>query len=406
MHVVQLMASPFFGGPERQMLGLALALPKDYRSTFLSFSERGLCRPFVEEVRRHGLEGIELRHNFPQVRRATAEVAGFLRRLRADFLCCSGYKPDLIGWLAARQAGIPVISVSHGWTAATLKVRLYETLDRLLLRWMDGIVCVSESQAAKVQRAGAPAERIHVIRNAVSLERFGTADVRFRREMEAYFPSPPHQIVGAAGRLSPEKGFENLLEAAALMSSRDPRIGFVIFGEGPLRTKLAEEIAQRKLEEHVVLAGFRTNLHQYLPHFDVVALPSYTEGLPVVVLEAFAAGVPVVGTAVGGVPEVIEDGATGFLVPPGDAEYLARRLADVLQNEGRRAALGKRGRQRVEEHFTFAAQSDQYQRLFHMLVAPRHRPPLPTGKAQQDFAHSDDRYTACATFSHLPVLPQ
>jgi len=73
----------------------------------------------LDEVRRHGLEGIELQHNFPHPRRAANEVAGQLRRLRADVLCCSGYKPDLIGWLAARQAKIPVVSVSHGWTGVT-----------------------------------------------------------------------------------------------------------------------------------------------------------------------------------------------------------------------------------------------------------------------------------------------
>src|SRR5689334_16002425 len=112
MQIVQLMASPFFGGPERQMLGLALALPREYRTTFLSFSERGLCRPLLDEVRRSGLEAIELSHNFPYIRRAAREVAGYLRSLKADVVCCSGYKPDLIGLLASRQAQVPVISVS------------------------------------------------------------------------------------------------------------------------------------------------------------------------------------------------------------------------------------------------------------------------------------------------------
>src|SRR5580765_5275819 len=143
MHIVQLMASPFIGGPERQMLGLAEALPREYRTTFLSFSERGLCRPFLDEARRCGFDALELKFNFPDVRRAASEVAGHLRRLRADIVCCSGYKPDIIGLLAGRQTGVPVVSVSHGWTAATMKVRFNETIDRLALRWMDAVVCVS-----------------------------------------------------------------------------------------------------------------------------------------------------------------------------------------------------------------------------------------------------------------------
>jgi glycosyltransferase involved in cell wall biosynthesis len=372
MHVVQLMASPFFGGPERQMLGLAQALPRDYRTTFLSFSERGLCRPLLEEARRHGLEAIELKHNFPDVRRAASEVALQLRRLRADVLCCSGYKPDLVGWLAARQVAVPAVSVSHGWTGVTLKVRFYEALDRLVLRWMDAIVCVSEGQAVKVRRTGAAPARIHVICNAVALDRFGPPVPEFGHELRGFFPAPRCAIVGAAGRLSSEKGFQQLIEAAAIVVQADPGVGFVIFGEGPLRGELTRLIAERRLCDHVVLPGFRANLERYLPHFDVVALSSHTEGLPVIVLEAFAARVPVVATAVGGVPEVIEDGSSGFLVPPGNAAALARNLIEVLRDDHRRQGMGQRGRERVENNFTFAAQSVAYQRLFQRLVGAEH----------------------------------
>src|SRR5262249_44767265 len=149
---------------------------------------------------------------------------------------------------------------------------------------------------------------------------------------------------------------------------QDPAVGVVIFGEGPLRGELTRAVAREGLQGHVVMPGFRSDLERYLPHFDVVALSSYTEGLPVIVLEAFAAGVPVVATAVGGVPEVIQDGVNGLLVPPGDGAALARALQDVLRDEGRRRAMGRSGRRRVQEHFTFAAQSAQYQRLFRQLL--------------------------------------
>src|SRR5437762_1956960 len=151
--VAHLLASPFYGGPERQMLGLARHLPATTTSVFLSFAEDGKCAPFLREVRRHGFTGLALTHNTPHVRAAAKEVADHLRSTRADVLTCSGYKPDIVGYLAARQAGIPVVAVSHGWTAATLKVRVYEALDRLVLRWMDAGVCVSHAQARRVRRA-------------------------------------------------------------------------------------------------------------------------------------------------------------------------------------------------------------------------------------------------------------
>src|SRR5260370_42570837 len=100
MHIVHLMASPFVGGPERQALGWVRHLPAPFQTSVLSFSERGLARPFLDEARRQGCEAGELRHNAPSFLACIAEVAGELRQRRAHLLCCHGYKPDLIGWRA------------------------------------------------------------------------------------------------------------------------------------------------------------------------------------------------------------------------------------------------------------------------------------------------------------------
>ena len=121
-----------------------------------------------------------------------------------------------------------------------------------------------------------------------------------------------------------------------------------------------------------VLAGFRADVDQFLPFLDLFVLPSYTEGLPNVVLESFAAGVPVVATAVGGTPEVVEDGASGYLVPAGDPQALADRILDALANEDRLRDMGLQGRQTVVERFTFSAQARRYRQLFEDLsVATR-----------------------------------
>lgn len=373
MRIVQLLASPFLGGPERQVLGLASSLPAAYRTVFLSFPERGLSQPFLQEAGRLGFEAVALRHNSPHVRLAVREVADQLRRIGADVLCCNGYKPDVVGWLAAQRVGVPIVSVAHGWTAATFKVRVYEALDRFLLRWMDAVVCVSAGQAEKVRRAGVPPERALVIRNGVRFRETIDPDATYRRLLHSFFPQAPARVVGAAGRLSPEKGFGQLVEAAALVARDDADVGFIHFGEGPLREDLRRQIAARGLERRFILAGFRTDLEKFLPHFDLAVLPSFTEGLPVIVLEAFAAGVPVVATAVGGTPEVVEDGVSGFLVPPGEPAALAARIRAALADEVRRRAMGACGRQRVREQFTFDRQSEQYQELFERLTRRRQR---------------------------------
>ena len=192
------------------------------QTVFLSFGERGLSRPFLDRAAADGFRAFCLRENAPHFLRASGEVADWLRRLGADVLCCSGYKPDLIGWLAARRAGVPVVAVAHGWTAATAKVRFYEALDRRVMRRMDAVVCVSEAQGAKVRRAGVPADRAPVIRNAIRAEAFGPPDPACREALLALFARRPERVVAAAGRLSPEKGFDQLIDAAALLAPRTP----------------------------------------------------------------------------------------------------------------------------------------------------------------------------------------
>lgn len=350
------------------MLGLARHLPASCRSVFLSFAEGGKAQAFLDEVRKAGFEGHALQYNAPRLGTSAREIAAELQRLGADVLTCSGYKPDIIGWRAARRARIPVVSVSHGWTAATLKVRLYELLDRLVLRWMDAVVCVSAAQAARVRRALVPSRKIVVIRNAIGEEAFAPPDPSYASQLRGFFVKPPRRIVGAAGRLSPEKGFDQLVEAAYLVVQRDPSVGFVHFGDGPERERIERRRHELGLDGRLVFAGFRTDLGRFLPHLDLLTLPSYTEGLPVVLLEGFAAGVPAVATAVGGTPEVIDEGQTGFLVAPGNPQALADRILDALADDARLHAMGERARQRVRAHFTFAAQARQYVELFERLV--------------------------------------
>ncbi len=382
MLVVHLMASPFVGGPERQMLGLARNLSPDWRTAFLSFAERGLSRPFLEAAAGDGFRAGRLKENAPHFLRAAAEVPERLRTLGADLLCCSGYKPDLIGWLAARRAGVPVVAVAPGWPAATWKVRCYEALDRWVMRRMDAVVCVSEGQAVKVRRAGVPPERAPIIRNAIHAEAFGPADPAVRESLLGLFAVRPSKLIAAAGRLSPEKGFDVLIEAAARLAPERPDAGFILFGEGPLREELTKRIAEHGLQRRFILAGFRSDLERALPACDLAVSSSHTEGLPVVVLEEMAAGLPVVATAVGGTPEVVEDGVTGRLVPPGDPAALAERMAQLLAAPEQAQEMGRAGRRRVETCFTFAAQAEQYERLFRRLIAQSTVELAPAGSRQ------------------------
>jgi glycosyltransferase involved in cell wall biosynthesis len=369
MNLVHLTASTFFGGPERQMLGLALALPEHVRTTFATFPEGGRGGAFLDEVRKHGFATAPLRRDFPNVFATAAEVTEVLRATACDVLICHGYKAHILGRLAARRAGVPAVAVSRGWTGETRKVKAYEWLDRRHLRFMDHVVCVSEGQAEKVRRwCGASARKVSVIRNSARLSAFERADPAARTRLCGFFRAAAvSQVVVGAGRFSPEKGFGVLVEAAQTICRDNAGAGVVVFGEGPLRGKLERRVAELGLTGRVVLPGFRTDLDSLIGAADVVVLPSYTEGLPNVALEASAAGVPVVATAVGGTPEAIADGVNGSLVPPGRPHAIALKVTELLRDAALCDRLGAAGRARMRDLFTFRAQADAYLKLLHTL---------------------------------------
>jgi len=380
MNIVHLTASTFLGGPERQMLGLA-DHSGTHTSTFVSYSEGGRCTEFLSEARERGHGGIELFSDSPDLRENLRELSDLLRARAADVLVTHTFKPNILGRIAARRAGIPIVAVSRGWTWENLKVRAYEAMDRVNLRFVDHVVAVSEGQGVRVKNAGVPSTRLSVIRNAARLAAFSNLPHSVAERgpggevLSGFFPAenPLSPIVLAAGRLSPEKGFDVLLEAVPAVLQRHPGTCFVLFGEGTERAKLEARAAELGLANKFIMPGFTADLDKYLPWAAVVVLPSYTEGLPNVALEASAAGVPIVATAVGGTPEVVKHDETGLLVPSGQPHALADALNRLLASPELRRTMGAAGRTRMREEFTFEAQAKQYGALFEKLLAKRRR---------------------------------
>jgi glycosyltransferase involved in cell wall biosynthesis len=227
---------------------------------------------------------------------------------------------------------------------------------------MDRVVCVSQGQADKVIRAGTPKNRIVVIHNAIDLSRFAEkSDPNFRNRLENYFDKPPRLIVGVAGRLSPEKGYDILIDAVA---KTETEFGVVLFGDGFLRDQLQAKIDAAGISHRFKMVGFTNELDKFLPWFDVFVQSSYTEGFPCVNVEAMASRVPVLATSVGGVPEQIESERNGLLVPPNNPQALAAALERLLNDGDLRRRLGDEGRRRAEAEFTCRKQAEAYLDLF------------------------------------------
>ena len=371
LKIAHVTASPNFGGVERLILEICRSLgrTKDVEHVIASFPEGGNAEPFLHEVEKSGFTAYGFQNDMPYLGPATCELIRLLKQHEIQILCAHGHKARMLGYLAAKRLRIPIVGISHGWTGENKKIKLFERIDKWMHRRMDHIVCVSQGQADKVIRFGTPASRVSVIYNAVRMDRFDVpSDISFRHRLESLFPNKPKLIVGAAGRLSPEKGFDILVTATEKLVKSVPDVGIVIFGDGFLQEPLQKQIDELGIAQSVVLAGFTDQLDQYMHHFDLFVQSSHTEGMPSVLLEAMSARTAVVATQVGGTGELVVEGSTGLMIPPNAPDALANAMQKVLSDDELRRTMGECGRERVAQHFALDVQVEAYWELFGRLM--------------------------------------
>ena len=205
-----------------------------------------------------------------------------------------------------------------------------------------------------------------VIENGINLRAVASAPERRRVVARRRWGSPRQAwVMGSVGRFAPEKDYPFLVRAAAPLLGADVRL--VIVGDGTEMPAVKTEVAARQVEPFVCLPGLRDDVPELLAALDVFVLSSRMEGLPLVVLEAMATGLPVVATAVGGLPKLLTDGETGFLVPAGDETALRSRLASLRADPAAARAVAERGRARVRQHHSRDRMVGRYLDLYQSL---------------------------------------
>ena len=277
--------------------------------------------------------------------RAAARLARILRRSGPDVLHLHDPHALAAGLLAARAAASPTRVV------ATRRVDfpLRGPLSRWKYRSCRGVIAVSRRVAEALAEDGMAAERIRVVYEGVP-DRPALAG---GREALAALGVPEGcPVVGNVAALTDHKDHATLIEAAARVRLRVPEARFVCVGEGELRPRLEALCRQRGLGDRWIFAGFRSDIDRLLPAFTVFCLSSHMEGLGTSLLDAMAFARPVVATAAGGIPEGVEDGVTGRVVPVRDPAALADALAETLSDPERARSMGAAGRRRFEEMFT------------------------------------------------------
>lgn len=299
-------------------------------------------------------------------------LARFLRRAEVDVFHGHLFEPSAIGLPAAVLAGTRLRILTRHYSDYHTRIdrRWHTRLDQLCTALSHAVIAVSRHTAEHlIEREGAPAGKVHVVLNGIDFERVKPSDPASRARLRRELCLGESHVLLTAARLHPEKGYEHLFAALPdVIAGLDRPCVLLIAGTGALETQYRELARSLGLEDAVRFLGYRTDIADLMLSADLFVLASVAEAFGLVLAEALYLGVPVVATRVGGIPEIIDDGVDGVLVPPGDSAALARAVVDMLRDPRRRAALGSAGREKVERRFQFVNMMRSYERIYDQLL--------------------------------------
>ena len=271
-------------------------------------------------------------------------LRAMIHRLRPSVVHTHGYRSDLIGTAAAHRCGVPAVSTVHGFTGGSLRNRLNEIAQGIVLRRSDAVIAVSAPLVHRLHSAGVPRSRIFSVRNG-----FFAGDQTLDRDSarKGMGLDDGKLVAGWVGRLSTEKGADVMLVA---LSTCDRQWNLSIVGEGPERYRLQRLSQELGIAERVTWHGTVPNAAAIFPAFDAFVLSSRTEGTPMSLFEAMETSVPVIATKVGGVPDVVTS-EHALLVPPEDPAAIAAALNDIARNRVAASERALRARERLHSEF-------------------------------------------------------
>ena len=359
---LQVVSTGGFYGAERALLELATYLKEQGWESHIVALEGHGTPELTRRATQCGLKATA----FSDGRRLGA--AALLTRLRAllaehprAIVHSHGYKPDIL--LAALRAPrrLGCLATCHTWYSDTVKMKLFERLDKRVLRGFDHVVAVSREIRDDLIASGVNPGNVSRIDNGISVpsvEPDGRA--RIRGELGI---GPQERLVVQIGRLAKSKRNDLLLEAVADLRELGP-IRVLLVGEGAERESLIAKAHSLGIAHSVTLCGYRDDAPRVLAAADVLALTSDKEGLPIVILEAMALGCPVVSTAVGDVPAVLRSGESGWIVPVNDRDALRRALAEALGDPDLARSRARQAQKDFTERFARDVMGRRYLELY------------------------------------------
>ncbi len=358
------------GGAEMLLGQFAAAAPRAGIKFHVAYFEDDDGSPAARSLLAAGVEPVFLDERGRPGRRHLQAMRRHIRSVSPDIVHTHLGTADLIGCLAARSLGVPAVSTVHAVVQRNAGMRrTKDALFTLSRRYCAArVITVSDSaRRAYLQHSRGMGERVVRIYNGVDVEAAPGSGAGVRRELGI---GPDDLVVGMVSALRPEKGHDLAIAAIERLRERFRGVRLVIVGAGPDANTAALRELATPLGDSVVLTGRRTDVMEVFDALDVCLHPSRMDAFPTTLIEALAASVPVLATAVGGIPEIIDDGSNGLLLPaPPTADALADALAGLLADPDRRRTLALAGRETYERRFTADPWVVQTRQLYDAVLA-------------------------------------
>lgn len=370
--VLDLRDSPWVDGPGRTTLETATRIDQEHYRIIVAGFSGGTQQTdeYLREAERRGLPVVRLIESGPLDPNVIRQVLKLIDLHHVDIVHTHEFRSNVIGLICARLRRIPVVATCHGWIANNAKGKLRVLLDRLALYFFDHIIVVSLKLRSQLNRQGIRLARITALPNAVAFEKFlrVTDGTSFREELGV---GPETVLVANIGRLSPEKGQAEFIEAARAVVPGHPDMRFILIGVGPDRPKLEKLARDGGISDKIVFCGYRADMPRIYSSLDLVVQSSYTEGMPNVILEAAAMEVPVIATNVGGTSEIIEHDVSGTLIESGSTEQIAFAMRDFMHNRAKYRNLANAARQSVQQRFSYESRTRRFLQIYDTLAGRR-----------------------------------
>jgi len=383
MKIIQVAYKSTISGGEKVLFDLATSLKERGHKVSAVCPDPG---QLPDELRKAGIESTIISFHKTYDLRATRQLARLIKREKIEVLHSHSMLTNIISRVAGKLANVPVsVSTEHltmdlarGGRGKGLRDRLmakyYRLLDNFTSRYNQQVIAVSHAVRDDLIEQGIPTERITVIQNGINIPDIDpAAGDRIREELGI---KAGETVVGAVGRLSPQKDYPTLLRAFKEVKKSCPEAVLLIAGDGYLRENLEKLTDDLGIRERVKFLGYRSDVLEVVSSFDIYALSSLWEGLPLAVLEAMAMGKPVVATSVPGTKEALNEEETGFLVPLKEYQSLSQRLIDLIQNPEKARLMGEAGRRRWNDCFSLTRVIDEHEELYKTLKTYKKERPL------------------------------